>query len=133
MRKPLQPGDRVYWRKTKSDKGTVIVEDRRFFVRWDDGQIDNIDSENWTLDDYLCAIQGPHDCGDTCWGRRVGMVRRKRAIRKCPKCGHEVRIITGRLAIHDIDGLEPIGEGYFSGVNNEGAGHKLCFGSRGKP
>ena len=50
-------------------------------------------------------------------------------IQTCPSCGHDVRFVDGLAVPHDIEGLEPIGEGYFSGKNKEGVGHKQCFGN----
>ncbi len=44
----------------------------------------------------------------------------------CPLCLHEVRTIGDRFAPHDTEGLEPIGEGYWSGDNAEGVGHVQC-------
>jgi len=46
---------------------------------------------------------------------------------KCPDCGHMIRTITGVPMMHDIDGLEPVGLGYWSGNNPEGIGHVRCL------
>lgn len=45
----------------------------------------------------------------------------------CPLCLHEVRVIGDHLAPHDTEGLEPIGDGYWSGDNAEGVGHARCW------
>lgn len=46
-------------------------------------------------------------------------------------CGHEVRHVDGRPVVHDAEGLEPVGEGYWNGDNPEGIGHAVC--RRGLP
>ena len=46
----------------------------------------------------------------------------------CRACGHMVRHDGDVPLDHDVDGLEPIGEGYFSGMNAEGVGHLRCRG-----
>lgn len=49
----------------------------------------------------------------------------------CPLCLSDVRIIGDHFAPHDTEGMEPIGEGYWSGNNPEGVGHVRCW-PRGK-
>ncbi len=45
----------------------------------------------------------------------------------CPICRNDVRVQNGRFVPHDTEGLEPIGEGYWSGNNEEGIGHTQCL------
>jgi hypothetical protein len=44
----------------------------------------------------------------------------------CPDCGFEVRVVDGQRVPHDVDGLEPVGEGYWTGDNAQGVGHRQC-------
>lgn len=51
-------------------------------------------------------------------------------VSRCPSCLHMIRVVDNWFAEHDIDGLEPNCEGYFSGQNVEGVGHIQCFITR---
>jgi hypothetical protein len=45
---------------------------------------------------------------------------------RCPR-GHVVRrTLRGALVPHDVEGMEPVGKGYWSGNNVEGVGHLRC-------
>jgi len=48
-------------------------------------------------------------------------------LSRCPNCLYMIRVVGKWFAEHDIDGLEPNCEEYFSGQNVEGVGHIQCL------